>query len=77
MLCLMKYSRGRRDRDRMVVEFTTTVHGHKYSSPSIFLLYISYKTTLFSKQYFKAISGQIFMKFISRQAEFFEFSLLI
>ena len=31
----MKYSRGRRDRDRMVVEFTTTVHGHKYSSPSM------------------------------------------
>ena len=34
-----------------------------------FLLYISYKTT-FKKKYFKAISGQIFMKFISRHAEF-------
>jgi hypothetical protein len=55
----------------------TTVHGHKYSSPSIFLLYISYKTTFFSKKYFKAISGQIFMKFISRHAEFFEFYMFI
>jgi hypothetical protein len=42
-----------------------------------FLLYISYKTTFFSKKYFKAISGQIFMKFISRHAEFFEFYLFI
>jgi hypothetical protein len=30
-----------------------------------------------SKKYFKAISGQIFMKFISRHAEFFEFYLFI
>jgi hypothetical protein len=28
---------------------------------------------IFSKKYFKAISGQIFMKFISRHAEFLEF----
>ena len=31
---------------------------------------------IFSKKYFKAISGQIFMKFISRHAEFLEFYFL-
>jgi hypothetical protein len=43
-----------------------------------FLLYISYKTTFKKKKkYFKAISGQICMKFISRHAEFLEFYLFI
>jgi hypothetical protein len=32
---------------------------------------------IFSKRYFKAISEQIFMKFISKHAEFFEFYLSI
>jgi hypothetical protein len=37
-----------------------------------------FKDYLFiSKKYFKAISGQIFMKFISRHAEFFELYLFI
>ena len=32
---------------------------------------------IFSKKYYKAISGQIFMTFISRHAEFFEFYFFI
>jgi hypothetical protein len=56
--------------------FQHTVHGHKCSSPSIFY-YIFYIKYIFSKTYFKAISGQIFMKFISRHAEYFEFYLFI
>ena len=43
----------------------STVHGHKYSSPSIFY-YIFHTKPHLKKKYFKAISGQIFMKFISR-----------
>ena len=39
--------------------------------PFDFLLYISYKITFFKKKYFKAMSGQIFMKFISRHTELF------
>ena len=50
------------------------VHWYKYSSPSIFY-YIFHIKPHFFKKYFKAISGQIFMKFISRHAEFFEFYL--
>ena len=48
-----------------------TVHGHKYLSPSIFFTIYFILNHIFSKKYFKAISGQIFMKFISRHAEFF------
>jgi hypothetical protein len=33
------------------------------------------KTTFFQKNILKLISGQIFMKFISKRAEFFEFYL--
>ena len=41
-----------------------TVHGHKYLSPSIFYYIFHIKPHFFKKKYFKAISGQIFMKFI-------------
>ena len=57
-------------------EYTKTVHGHKYSSSSIFY-YIFHIKPHFFKKYFKANSGQTFMKFISRHAEFFEFYLFI
>ena len=53
-----------------------TVHGHKYWSPSI-SYYIFHIKPHFFKKYFKALSGQIFMKFMSRHAEFFEFYLFI
>jgi hypothetical protein len=67
-------------REKSETEFNIveldTVHGHKYSSPSIFY-YIFHIKPHFSKKKFKAISGPIFMKFISRHAEFFEFYLFI
>ena len=59
-----------------VLNFLCTVHGHKYSSPLIFYYIFLIKPHL-KKKYFKAISEQIFMKFISRHAEFFEFYLFI
>jgi len=49
---------------RMVLD-GSTVHGHfKVFVTFEFLLYISNKTTFFQKN----ITGQIFMKFISRHA---------
>ena len=50
----------------------STVHEHKYSSPSIFYYIFHIKLHVLKKK-IKAISGQIFMKFISKLAEFFEF----
>ena len=45
----------------------------RFFTASIYFIY----NHIFSKKYFKAISGQIFMKLISRHAEFFEFYLFI
>ena len=61
------------DMQKVVVCLSQTkVHGHKYSPPSI-VYYIFHIKPHLKKKYFKAISGQMFMKFISRNVEFFEF----
>jgi hypothetical protein len=49
---------GKSETELNIVELDT-VHGHKYSSPSIFyLLYISYKTTFFQKNILKPSLGR-------------------
>jgi hypothetical protein len=54
-----------------------TVNGHKYSSPSILRLYISYKTTFFKKNYCEVIFKWILIIFAPEEAEIFKDYLFI
>ena len=55
---------------------TCTVHGHKYSSPSI-LRYIFHIKPHFSKQYCEVISKRILIIFSPEEAELFKDYLFI
>jgi len=48
-------------RDRMVVEFATTVHGHKYSSPSIFYYIFHIKPHFFQANILKLSLGRFLL----------------